>query len=225
MTSPIFERCNRVSHEIYSRFFSSGTLVHEKQNPILGVNDAVFTSPRYRRAHLSVVDARETHNLWLLHTTVFPHVEDNSPIYGFDLIAGPKKVSGAFHDFSSAGNKNHFMADWFSNRTANIDWNKKRELPEWAQKIFSNSMVAIGAVGEEELDKFIDLGLDTLTYYLSNVGNTFNSETNYADYQNYYCVNQIQNPHTPRVLVNLGFTDQEAQTFVRETLFPFIDCK
>lgn len=221
MTSPIFERCDRVSHEIYSRFFSSGILVHEKQNPILGVNDAVFTSQRYRRAHISVVDARNTHNLWLLHTTVFPHVEDNSPIYGFDIIAGPKKVSGAFHDFSCAGNPNHYMMDWFSNRTVAIDWNKKRELPEWAKRIFSDSMVAIGAVGEEELDKFIDLGLETLTYYLSNVGNTYNSETNYADYQNFYCANQKQNPHTPRVLVNLGFTESEAEDFVKETLFPY----
>lgn len=223
MTSPIFESCERVSHEIYSRFFASGSLVHEKQNPILGVNDAVFTSRRYRRAHISIVDARETHSLWLLHTTVFPHIEDNSPIYGFDIIAGPKKVSGAFHDFSSCSNSEHYMMNWFKNRTSNIDWNKRRELPDWAKKIFSDNMVAIGAVGVDELEKFSDLGLESLSYYLSNVGNTYDSNTNFSDYQNFYCVNQRVNPHTAKVLVNLGFSEAEAEDFVKETLFPFVD--
>lgn len=223
MTSPIFNICERVSHEIYSRFFSSGTLVYEKQNPILGINDAVFASRRYRKAHLSIVDARETHGLWLLHTTVFPHIEDNSPIYGFDIIAGPKKVSGAFHDFSPCGIQSHPMMNWFKNKTEDIDWNKRRELPEWAKKIFSDNMVAIGAVGPEELEKFSTLGLESLSYYLSHVGNTYNSDANYADYQNYYCLNQRLNPHTPKVLVNLGFTENEAENFVKETLFPFID--
>lgn len=222
MTSPIFEACERVSHEIYSRFFASGNLIHEKQNPVLGINDSVFSSQRYRRAHISVVDARETHSLWLLHTTVFPHIEDNSPIYGFDIIAGPKKVSGAFHDFSASGKSDHYMMDWFKNRTSHIDWNKKRELPEWAKKIFSDNMVAIGAVGESELEKFSDLGLESLSYYLSNVGNTYDANTDYSDYQNFYCVNQRVNPHTAKVLVNLGFSECEAEDFVKETLFPFV---
>ena len=184
--------------------------------------DLVFESPRYRRAHVSIVDARESKKLWLLHVTVFPHANDPSPIYGFDIIAGPSKVSGAFHDFSAAGDANHDMMIWFADQTREIEWNKKRELPEWAKNIFSSSMVAIGAVGVEELDDFVSLGLKTLDYYLENVGNTQESLADYHMAQNRYCHYQKQNPHTPRVLVTLGFTEQQAQDFVRNTLFPEI---
>ena len=187
MNSSVFGICDQISHEIYSRFFSTGTLVREKQNPTLGLNDAVFTSVKYRRAHLSIVDARNTHKLWLLHTTIFPQVSDNSPIFGFDIIAGPNKVSGAFLDFSPCENNNHFMMDWFSHRTSNIEWNKRRELPEWAKNIFSESMVAIGAVGAEELEKFSSLGLEALSYYLSSLGTTI-TENNYSDSHNHYCI-------------------------------------
>jgi hypothetical protein len=157
-----------------------------------------------------------------LHVTIFPHTNDPSPIYGFDIVAGPNKVSGAFHDYSNGGNPEHELMHWFKNRTKNIDWNKKRELPSWAKNIFSDSMVAIGAVGPEELDDFIRLGLETLDYYLKNVGTHPHSYTNYAMAQNFYCHNQRQNPHTPRVLVNLGFTEEQAKNFVEQQLFPEI---
>ncbi len=194
--------------------------VYEKKEH--GVEDIVFSSLKYRRAHISTVDARDIRKLWLLHVTIFPHVNDPSPIYGFDIVAGPTKVSGAFHDFSSGGEPDHFMSNWFRSKTTNLDWNKKRELPEWAQNIFSDNMVAIGAVGEEELDKFSALGLEALEYYLENVGITQQDVATYDMAQNRYCYYQKQNPHTPNVLVKLGFTQEEAINFVTNRLFPEI---
>jgi len=158
----------------------------------------------------------------MLHVTVFPQFNDPSPIYGFDIVAGPNKVSGAFHDFSISGDAESPMWLWFNATTAGLEWNKKRELPEWAKQIFSPAMVAIGAVGEEELDEFVKIGLNSLEFYLINVGLGQQDIADYHMAQNRYCHYQKQNPHTPRVLVNLGFTEQESKDFVEKMLFPEI---
>jgi len=218
----IFDKCIAVAEEIENRFKATGDIDTKMLDGRLGITDCLYSSMRYRRAHISVVDARETKNVWMLHVTVFPHTNDPSPIYGFDIVAGPNKVSGAFHDFSCGGELDHNMMLWFETKAYNKEWNKKRELPEWAKNIFSDSIVAIGAVGEEELDKFIELGLETLDYYLSKVGNTQQSGADYHMAQNKYCRYQKQNPHTPRVLMNLGFTEDEATKFVELNLFPEI---
>lgn len=221
MASLVFEKCEATAQTIHQKILSSGYLV--KENTQGKVQDYVFGSDNFRRGHISIVDARDTHNLWLLHVTIFPHTDDGCPIYGFDIVAGPNKVSGAFHDFSSGGHINNILMRWFAERTRDITWNKKRELPEWAKNIFSDSMVAIGAVGLDELELFTSLGLETLDYYLKNVGCTRSYLHNHTAEQNFYCEQQRLNPHTPRVLQTLGFTEVEAQSFVQDNLFPLID--
>jgi hypothetical protein len=83
-------------------------------------------------------------------------------------------------------------------------------------------MVAIGAVGPEELEAFIKLGLETLDFYLANVGFEQQDVADYHMAQNRYCHYQKQNPHTSRVLMNLGFTEQEARHFIHNKIFPEI---
>lgn len=106
-TSLIFSKAQTCADQILMRFNATGAVAEIYQDPSRGISDIVFTSPNYRRAHISIVDARETKKLWLLHTTVFPHLDDPSPIYGFDIVAGPTRVSGAFHDFSLPGSVDH----------------------------------------------------------------------------------------------------------------------
>ena len=216
----VFDKAIACAQEIERQFRETGEVNEWSLDDRLGIKDIVFASPRYRRAHISIVDARETKNVWMLHATVFPHLNDPSPIYGFDIVAGPNKVSGAFHDFSPAGDPRSFMWLWYNARVHGLEWNKRRELPDWARQIFSPSIVAIGAVGPEELDAFIKVGLDHLQFYLKNVGKDQQDIATFEMAQNNYCHYQKQNPHTPRVLVNLGFTEQEATEFVRNNLFP-----
>ena len=83
-------------------------------------------------------------------------------------------------------------------------------------------MVAIGAVGAEELAEFIKLGLETLDYYLENVGKTIWQSADNTYNQNRYCQYQKQNPRTPASLQHLGFTQQESKDFVEQMLFPEI---
>ena len=114
------------------------------EHPKLIWQDYLFHSNVFRRAHVNVVDARESRGLYLFHCCIFPNLQDSSPIFGLDIIAGETKISGAFHDFSKTADDNHAMMQWFEKRVENLSWRRPRELPEWAQSIFSPAIIAAG---------------------------------------------------------------------------------
>jgi phycocyanobilin:ferredoxin oxidoreductase len=183
----------------------------------------VWTSSKFRRAHVDVVDARLTKGLWMMHCCIFPHTHNPAPIYGFDVIAGKNKITGCFHDYSKAGDPEHPMMEWFADEVNKLDWNRTRKLPDWAERIFSPSMVAAGNVqDEEELEQIFAMARTTLQHYLESVSETNNTANNTTEAQNYYCENQKQNPHTPRVMVSLGLSEEDVQHFIQECLFPEI---
>jgi hypothetical protein len=154
----------------------------------------------------------------MMHLTVMPHLDDGSPIFGFDLIAGPNKVTGAFHDFSPI-NREHPMLNWFSDAVEPYEWSKPRDLPEWAKQIFSGRMVAAGNISDtEELKSMASLVMKNLDYYLDTVGQK--GEQIYKAEQNAYCHWQKQNPHTPRVMQALGYDEETVNDFIQNCLFP-----
>ena len=183
----------------------------------------VWSSDSYRRAHVDVVDARETKGLWMMHCCIFPHTHNPAPIFGLDVVAGKSKITGFFHDYSAAGDQHHPMIDWFGDEVGKLEWRKQRELPDWAKRIFSAHMVAAGNVqSEEELEQIFALSKTTLAHYLETVGETNNSVVDTTANQNYYCDNQKQNPHTPKVMASLGLNEDDVQVFIQECLFPEI---
>ena len=176
---------------------------------------------RYRRAHVEIVDNRETHKLYIIHCTIFPHYNDPSPIWGFDIVCGQSKITGAFLDFSNAGDPDHFMMKWFNDQTKDITWNKPRNLPDWAKQIFSPAMVAAGNINtEQEFDLLENLALKSLNYYLANAGYTQQSGMDYHMAQNRYCYYQKQNPHVVNSMVSMGVPEDTMKQFVSELLFP-----
>ena len=183
----------------------------------------VWTSFDYRRAHVDVVDARETRGLWMMHCCVFPHLSNPAPIFGFDVIAGKNKITGCFLDYSPAGDKDHPMIEYFAEEVANYEWIKKRELPEWAQRIFSPYMVAAGNVQDEnELVQIEKLAHTMIDHYLENVGETNGLAEDTTEFQNFYAQNQKQNPHTPKVMASLGLNEEDVRVFIQDCLFPEI---
>jgi phycocyanobilin:ferredoxin oxidoreductase len=181
----------------------------------------VWTSDKYRRAHVDVVDARLTKGLWMMHCCIFPHTHNPAPIYGFDVIAGKNKITGCFHDYSKAGDANHPMMEWFESEVAKLEWRRVRTLPEWATNIFSPSMVAAANVSDEgELAQIAELAKTTIDHYLSTVAETNNTVADTTWDQNYYAQNQKQNPHTPRVMVSLGLSEDDVKVFIQDCLFP-----
>lgn len=183
----------------------------------------VWTGDRYRRAHIDVVDARETKGLWMMHCCVFPHTHNPAPIFGFDVIAGARKITGCFIDYSPAGDADHPMIRHFAEEVSRYEWIRKRDLPEWAQRIFSPHMVAAGNVQDEsELAQIVELAEIVVGHYLETVSETNDTAENTAEFQNFYAQNQKQNPHTPRVMTSLGLNEDDVRVFVQECLFPEI---
>jgi len=159
----------------------------------------------------------------MMHCCIFPHLHNPAPIYGFDVIAGKNKITGCFHDYSPTVNTNHPMQTWFAHEVSKLEWRRERELPDWAQRIFSKSMVAAGNVqSEEELEQITQLARTTLAHYLDTVDETNNTVADTTYEQNYYAINQKQNPHTPRVMASLGLDEEDVRIFIQDCLFPEI---
>ena len=207
-------------------FARTGVEVHEQgmdrfNQP--GWVNRVWTSDAYRRAHIDVVDARETKGLWMMHCCVFPHIHNPAPIFGFDVIAGKNKITGCFIDYSPTTDREHQMIDYFAEEVGRYDWIRKRELPDWAQRIFSPHMVAAGNVKEEsELSQIASLAHILVNHYLETVGETNHKVADTTFEQNFYAQNQKQNPHTPRVMVSLGLSEDDVTVFIQDCLFPEI---
>jgi len=184
-------------------------------------HNTIYSGIGFRRAHIEIVDKRDTHGMYILHTTIFPHLNDPGPIFGFDAVCGKNKITGAFHDFSISGDPTSFMWLWFNAQVNGLEWNKPRELPEWARQIFSPAMVAAGNLQEEaEIDQLCEIAKTTLDFYLNNVGKDQQDVASYEMSQNRYCHWQKQNPHVIRSMVAMGVPEDTMKQFVQEVLFP-----
>jgi phycocyanobilin:ferredoxin oxidoreductase len=224
--SKVWDTLIEIEKYFEQKFYETGSIINEpgmdRFNQPGWVNK-VWASSQYRRAHIDVVDARDTRGLWMMHCCIFPHTHNPAPIFGFDVIAGRNKITGCFYDFSPAGDGEHIMLDWFAEEAQRLEWNKTRKLPDWAERIFSGSMIAAGNVSkEEELDQIFDIAKKGINFYLHEVGNTNNTAKSTVDAQNYYCENQKQNPHTPKVMVSLGLSQEDVEVFIQKCLFPEI---
>ena len=224
--SKVWDNLVGIQQYFEQQFYATGSIIHESgmdrfNQP--GWVNKVWASSVYRRAHIDVVDARDSKGLWMMHCCIFPHLHNPAPIFGFDVIAGKNKITGCFYDYSPAGDPEHPMLEWFAGESNKLDWNKKRKLPEWAERIFSESMIAAGNVSEEhELAQIVEIAKKGIGHYLSTVGETNNTASNTTKAQNYYCENQKQNPHTPRVMVSLGLSEEDVTVFIEKCLFPEI---
>ena len=231
--SELWDKLVTCQNNIIDMFDNYGTEFAEEgldyfNQPDNGWINRVWHNDNIRRAHIDVVDARDSKGLWMMHVCIFPQLHNNGPIYGFDVIAGKNKMTGAFHDFSPLGGPNsdgvnHNMVEWFEDMVQDYVPSKKRELPEWALNIFSGSMVAAGNVSDlREADTIIDLAQNTLKVYLEVIGDHNNSgePSMVLEGQNWYCHNQQQNPHTPKVMKSLGLNEADVERFCTDMLFP-----
>ena len=218
----VWDQIELLAKHFTQEFNKTGTVTSQDVSDYEWHN-TLWTGSTYRRAHVEIVDKRESHGMYILHTTVFPHLNDPSPILGFDAVCGKSKITGAFHDYSNAGDPNSTMYTWFRDRVGQVSWNKPRELPEWARAIFSPSMVAAGNLREEvEINQLCDLAKETLDFYLKNVGKAQQDVADFHMAQNRYCHYQKQNPQVVRSMVAMGIEEDKIKRFVEEVLFPEI---
>ena len=229
--SIIWNQLIKCKDEIIEIFDQQAQEIHEPEmqqfnQPDSGWINRVWANDTVRRAHIDVVDARESKGLWMMHVCVFPELTNGGPIYGFDVIAGKNKITGAFHDFSpSSGGWDHPMIQGYKDSVEDFVPKKQRELPQWAKNIFTDKMLAAGNVNtEEEAAAIINIALNNLRAYFDEIGE-FQDSATIADTvkaQNWYCDNQRQNPHTPNVMKSLGLNEADVDKFCTEMLFPKI---
>ena len=226
--SVIWDRLIECKDEIINIFEEHATEFDEPGlahfNNDLWIN-RVWRNDDVRRAHIDVVDARDSKGLWMMHVCVFPVLNNDGPIYGFDVIAGKTKMTGAFHDFSASSTFDHPMIDGYKEAVADFIPKKQRQLPEWATNIFTDKMLAAGNVNtEEEAVAIIELAQNNLRAYFDEVGEFtgYGNRDEVIAAQNYYCHNQQQNPHTPRTMKSLGLDEADVDKFCTDMLFPKI---
>ena len=226
--SLIWNKLIDCQNEIIEIFNEKATEINEPgldyfNRPNNGWINRVWANDSVRRAHIDVVDARDSKGLWMMHVCIFPTLDNPAPIYGFDVIAGKNKMTGAFHDFSPSSDPEHDMIKGYYESVEHFVPEKQRELPEWARNIFTGKMLAAGNVKtDEEATEIIRIALDNLRAYLGEVGITKGEgdPTIVAPCQDYYCHNQQQNPHTPNVMKSLGLPEEDVDRFCTDMLFP-----
>lgn len=226
--SVIWEKLIECKDEIIRTFDQYADEIQEEglasfNQPDNGWINRVWANDSVRRAHIDVVDARNTKGLWMMHVCIFPTLDNTAPIYGFDVIAGKNKMTGAFHDFSPTVDMDHPMIHGYYDSVEDFIPKKQRELPQWAKNIFTEKMLAAGNVQDEaEAVAIIQIALDNLKAYFEEVPLTKGEGDPIlvAPAQDYYCHNQQQNPHTPSVMKSLGLPEDDVEVFCRDMLFP-----
>ena len=229
--SMIWDTLIKCQDEILGIFDEYADEIEEKglnkfNQPENGWINRVWANNNVRRAHIDVVDVRESKGLWMMHVCCFPTLDNGSPIYGFDVIAGKRKMTGAFHDFSaSSGGEDHPLCEWYLDAVKDFIPTKQRELPEWAKNIFSDGMIAAGNVGtEEEAVAICKLAVDNLRVWFQSVPEYAGEQT--VDFtagcQDYYLHNQEQNRDTRSLMKSLGLGEADVDEFCTNALFPKI---
>ena len=185
-----------------------------------GWSNQCWISPFFRQAQLNIV---KTNALYMMHCCIFPHLDNPGPIFGFDVFAGTKKITGCFHDFSPTDDPNHNLINWFESTVNLLTWSKTRELPNWAKSIFSPNIITASNIQQDfELTQIKTLVELTSNYYIQNISDTNHLNFDTTNSQNYYCNQQRLNPHNIPVLINLGLSQEQAERYVQVCLFPQI---
>jgi len=226
--SIIWDKLIECKDEIIQIFDENAVEIEEPglaafNQPDNGWINRVWSNDSVRRAHIDVVDARESKGLWMMHVCCFPVLNNDAPIYGFDVIAGKNKMTGAFHDFSPSATFDHPMIDGYKESVEDFIPKKQRELPQWAKNIFTDKMLAAGNVNsEEEAVAIIQIALDNLRAWFDEVPqfDGAGEREHVIAAQDYYCHNQQQNPHTANVMKSLGLPEDDVEVFCRDMLFP-----
>lgn len=189
-----------------------------------GWRDNFWHSDQVYKAHLKTIVPENGRGLWLMHVNVFPDPSVELPILGFDIVAGPKKVTGSFMDYSPLHGYSHPYSDHMAKEVEALEWVKARELPPWAQEIFSKNMIAVGNINtEEELEQFISVTSGLLDYYLENIEeNAIPTQRDLVPILNKYCTNQKMNPHLHRSITAMGISEEDKNRYVDNVLFELI---
>lgn len=223
--SELFDRLRDLSVELRNLFSRSMTLYDNPKHTadLEGWSDWFWSSDTIRKAHLKTIEPVGKNKLWLMHINIFPQFNINLPIFGLDIVANPQKISGCFCDYSPITEGSHPYLDKFKLETQGLSWTRAREMPDWAQEIFSENIVGAGSIREgEETDQLCQMALNLATFYCMEMNNpqyqkTFSLDTRKA--QNKYCRNQKMNRMLHSSILAMGISEERKNQYVENVLF------
>jgi phycocyanobilin:ferredoxin oxidoreductase len=172
----------------------------------------LWSSSRYRRAH---VEEFSTPAIKVLHVTVFPHLSDPAPIFGFDVVTGAKKPAGCYFDLSPS------LHSWKWRHILdpmNLELPKKKTIPEWGT-CFSDEFIAVAPQDEKQLEDLLLSGLYLLRVYLQRLHIMRENKKEVARCQQFYCEQQRSNQKTRQILERM-IGAERTEKFMSEVLFP-----
>ena len=118
-------------------------------------SNLLIAAPSFRHGHVEtfVVPGRVS----VLHVCLFPQLDDPAPIYGFDMVAGPARVTGIFLDLSPVvpGATVPRLPDIVGS-TQLAGFTEARTLPTWGD-VFSPDMLAVRPTDVTEVVRAIGL--------------------------------------------------------------------
>lgn len=180
----------------------------------------LLTSSRFRHGHVETFIVPD--RISVLHVCLFPHLDDPSPIFGFDMIAGPARVTGMFLDLSpttEGGADQSFHEIRLAMGTESFA--HRRSLPEWGY-VFSRHVLAVRPSDLDEVRRAIVFAEEALEAFLcTNRTRLAKHSAEIIAGQSRYIAAQRQNEHTFKMLAGFIGT-ANARKFIDEVLFPDI---
>ncbi len=196
----------------------------------LTIENKCYQTFQFRKIHLEF--AKVGDNLDILHCVMFPRPCFHLPIFGVDIIAGPKAISAAIVDLSPVCAASETFSPTHRALPTNYvealshlppaKFSQPRELPEWGS-IFSEFCLFVRPVTRREENAF----LDRVTQYISlhcQFANEAGVITSVAERalvlkgQQHYCLQQQKNDKTRRILAH-AFGTEWAQRYLETMLF------
>ncbi|HAC63515.1 MAG TPA: phycocyanobilin:ferredoxin oxidoreductase [Cyanothece sp. UBA12306] len=197
--------------------YVEGKLEGEK----LVIENRCYQTPQFRKMHLEL--AKVGRGLDILHCVMFPNPTYSLPMFGCDIVAGPRGVSAAIVDLSPA-NLQLTLSSTYLNALSQLplcEFSDTRDLPEWGD-IFSEYCLFIRPSNSAEETQFLSRVADFLKIHcqlaLQSQPVTLEQKTLNLAGQKYYCNKQLENDKTRRVLEK-AFGQEWANKYMTRVLF------
>lgn len=180
-------------------------------------HNTLLRADTFRRAHVETFALAG--RISVLHVCVFPHLDDPSPVFGFDMVAGQSKVTGIFLDLSPvAGPAPRPGLRDAVGVQALAGFACRRPPPDWGT-IFSADFLAVRPADAQEAQAAIGLARRALDALLASAGGRDGDIAAVTQGQANYVEGQRRNEHTFRMLAGV-IGPVEARRFINEILFP-----
>lgn len=182
----------------------------EESVPEFPWRNRIWTSQRFRRAH---VEEFSNEQISVLHVTVFPHLTDPAPIFGFDVITGVKRPVGCYADLSPSIEVWQGWRDWLP-----VELARERAIPDWGT-CFSQEFITTPLRDQAHLEYMLEYGVNLLQVYLQRLEPGKAVAELVCERQQFYCDQQRSNQKTLQVLERMiGY--EQARYFIDHVLFP-----